>query len=28
MLNVLRGLNKNFEHLHSIFTHVMPFPSF
>jgi hypothetical protein len=28
MLNVLRGLNKNFEHLHSIFTHVMPFPPF
>jgi hypothetical protein len=21
-------LNKNFEHLHTIFTHMMPFPSF
>jgi hypothetical protein len=28
MLNVLRVLNKNFKHLHTIFTHVMPFPSF
>jgi hypothetical protein len=28
MLNVLHGLNKYFEHLHAIFTHAMPFPSF
>jgi hypothetical protein len=28
VLNFLRGLNKNFEHLHAIFTHAMPFPSF
>jgi hypothetical protein len=28
MLNVLCGLNKNFEHLHAIFTHVTPFPLF
>jgi hypothetical protein len=28
MLNVLHGLKKNFEHLHAIFTHAMPFPSF
>jgi hypothetical protein len=28
MLNVLHGLNKNFEHLHAIFTHVIPFLSF
>jgi hypothetical protein len=28
VLNVLRGLNKNIEHLHSIFMHMMPFPSF
>jgi hypothetical protein len=28
MLNVLRRLNKNFEHLRAIFTHVMPFLSF
>jgi hypothetical protein len=28
VLNVLRGLNKNFEHLRAIFTHVTPFPSF
>jgi hypothetical protein len=26
--NVLRRLNKNFEHLCAIFTHVMSFPSF
>jgi hypothetical protein len=25
VLNVLCGLNKNFEHLHAIFTHVTPF---
>jgi hypothetical protein len=25
ILNVLRGLNKNFEHLHTIFTHATPF---
>jgi hypothetical protein len=28
VLNILRGLNKNFEHLRAIFTHVMPFLSF
>jgi hypothetical protein len=28
MLNVLRGLNKNFKHLCSIFMHATPFPSF
>jgi hypothetical protein len=28
MLNVMRELNKNFEHLRAIFTHVTPFPSF
>jgi hypothetical protein len=28
VLNVLRGLNKNFEHLRTIFTHSTPFPSF
>jgi hypothetical protein len=28
MLNVLCGLNKNFEHLCAIFTHATPFPSF
>jgi hypothetical protein len=28
VLNVLRRLNKNFEHFRSIFMHVMPFPSF
>jgi hypothetical protein len=28
ILNVLRGLNKNFDHLCTIFTHMMPFPSF
>jgi hypothetical protein len=28
VLNVLRGLNKNFEHLRDIFTHATPFPSF
>jgi hypothetical protein len=28
MVNVLRWLNKNFEHLRAIFTHAMPFPSF
>jgi hypothetical protein len=28
MLNVLCGLNKNIEHLRTIFTHVTPFPSF
>jgi hypothetical protein len=28
MLNVLHGLNKNFEHLRVVFTHVTPFPSF
>jgi hypothetical protein len=27
VLNVLCGLNKNFEHLHTIFMHAMPFPS-
>jgi len=28
VLNVLCLLNKNFEHLHAIFTHATPFPSF
>jgi hypothetical protein len=28
VLNVLRRLNKNFEHLCTIFTHATPFPSF
>jgi hypothetical protein len=28
ILNILRGLNKNFDHLCAIFTHKMPFPSF
>jgi hypothetical protein len=28
VLNVLRGLKKNFEHLHAIFTHATPFLSF
>jgi hypothetical protein len=28
MLNVLRGLNKNFEHISAIFTHATLFPSF
>jgi hypothetical protein len=28
LLNVLRGINKNFEHLRAIFTHVIPFLSF
>jgi hypothetical protein len=28
VLNVLRGLNKNFKHLCAIFTHVTPFPLF
>jgi hypothetical protein len=28
LLNVLRGINKNFEHLHAIFTHVIPFMPF
>jgi hypothetical protein len=28
VLNILHGLNKNFEHLRPIFTHVTPFPSF
>jgi hypothetical protein len=28
MLNVLRGLKKNFKHLCAIFTHAMPSPSF
>jgi hypothetical protein len=28
VLNVLRGLSKNFEHLRAIFTHATPFPSF
>jgi hypothetical protein len=28
VLNVLRGLNKNFKHLCTIFMHTMPFPSF
>jgi hypothetical protein len=28
VLNVLRGLNKNFEHLRDIFTHATPFSSF
>jgi hypothetical protein len=28
VLNILRGLNKNFEHLRTIFTHTNPFPSF
>jgi hypothetical protein len=28
ILNILRRLNKNFEHLRAIFTHVTPFPSF
>jgi hypothetical protein len=28
VLNVMRELNKNFEHLRTIFMHVMPFPSF
>jgi hypothetical protein len=27
MLSILCGLNKNFEHLHAIFTYAMPFPS-
>jgi hypothetical protein len=28
VLNVLRGLNKAFDHLHAIFTHTTCFPSF
>jgi hypothetical protein len=28
VLNILRGWNKTFEHLHTIFMHAMPFPSF
>jgi hypothetical protein len=28
VLNVLRGLNKAFDHLHAIFTHTTRFPSF
>jgi hypothetical protein len=28
VLNVLRGLNKNFKHLCAIFTYETPFPSF
>jgi hypothetical protein len=28
ILNVLRGRNKDFEHLHAIFTHATPFLSF
>jgi hypothetical protein len=28
VLNVLRGLNKNFEHLRAIFRHATPFTSF
>jgi hypothetical protein len=28
VLNVLRGLNKNFKHLHAIFMHTTPFPMF
>jgi hypothetical protein len=28
MLSILRRLNKNFEHLRTIFTHATPFPSF
>jgi hypothetical protein len=28
VLNVLRRLSKNFDHLHTIFTHTMSFPSF
>jgi hypothetical protein len=28
VLNILRGLNKNFEHLHTIFMHATPFLSF
>jgi hypothetical protein len=28
VLNVLRGLNKNYHHLRTIFTHTTPFPSF
>jgi hypothetical protein len=28
VLNVLRGLNKNFEHLRAIFMNAAPFPSF
>jgi hypothetical protein len=28
VLNILRRLNKNFEYLRAIFTHVTPFPSF
>jgi hypothetical protein len=28
ILNILRGLNKNFDHLHAIFTHTISFPSF
>jgi hypothetical protein len=28
MLNALCGLNKNIEHLCTIFTHATPFPSF
>jgi hypothetical protein len=28
ILNILRGLNKNFDHLHTIFTHTTLFPSF
>jgi hypothetical protein len=28
VLNILRRLNKNFKHLHAIFTHAKPFPSF
>jgi hypothetical protein len=28
MLNILCGLNKNFKHLRTIFTHMIPFPLF
>jgi hypothetical protein len=28
VLNVLCGLNNNFDHLRAIFTHMTPFPSF
>jgi hypothetical protein len=28
VLNVLHGLNNNFDHLHAIFMHMTPFPSF
>jgi hypothetical protein len=28
VLNILRELNKNFDHLRAILTHMTPFPSF